>query len=71
MASLARYNAWKMPSLKVIERYRKAGFRWSDTAISGQISLRIYQRHYRISEMREEIFPRWYHQWFGVRPESR
>lgn len=70
MASLARYNAWKMPSLKVIERYRKAGFRWSDTAVSGQISLRIYPRGYRISEMREEIFPRWYHQWFGVTPES-
>ncbi len=71
MASVARYNAWKMPSLKVIERYRHAGFRWSDTAVAGQISLRIYQRQYQLSEMREEIFPRWYHQWFGVKPESR
>ena len=70
MASLARYNAWRMPSMKVIERYRKAGFRWSDTAMSGQISLHIGPRGYHLSEMREEIFPRWYHQWFGVKPES-
>ena len=71
MASLARYNNWKMPSPAVIKRYRDAGFRWLDTAVSGQISLRIYKDSYQVLEMREQISRRWYHQWFGVKAESR
>lgn len=71
MASLARYNAWKMPSPKVISRYRQQGSRWLDTAVSGQISVLIYNDDYRIFTLRDEIFPRWYHQWFGVKPEYR
>ncbi len=71
LASLARYNSWKMPSPAVISRYRNAGFLWLDTAVSGQISLRIYKDSYQVLEMREQIFPRWYHQWFGVKAESR
>ena len=71
MASLARYNSWRMPSAAVVGRYRAAGYRWLDTAVSGQISLRIYKDSYQVLEMREQIFPRWYHQWFGVKAESR
>lgn len=71
LASLARYNSWKMPSSAVVGRYHDAGYRWLDTAVSGQISLRIYKDSYQVLEMREQIFPRWYHQWFGVKAESR
>lgn len=71
MASLARYNSWRMPSSAVVGRYRHAGFRWLDTAVSGQISVIIYKDSYQVLEMREQIFPRWYHQWFGVKAESR
>ncbi len=56
MASLARYNSWKMPSAAVVRRYHDAGFRWLDTAVSGQISLRIYKDSYQVLEMREQIF---------------
>lgn len=71
IASLARYNAWKMPSPAVINRYRDNGFRWLDTAVSGQITLKIDNNGYQITQLREEIFPRWYHQWFGVKPDYR
>ncbi len=71
IASLARYNAWKMPSPAVINRYRDNGFRWLDTAVSGQITVKIDNNGYQIAQLREEIFPRWYHQWFGVKPDYR
>ncbi|MGD9424297.1 DNA internalization-related competence protein ComEC/Rec2 [Pantoea sp. NSTU24] len=71
IASLARYNAWRMPAKSVLENYRMAGFRWLDTGQSGQITLRITQGRVQVSGLREQLMPRWYHQWFGVKRESR
>ncbi|WP_313652496.1 DNA internalization-related competence protein ComEC/Rec2 [Pantoea sp.] len=71
IASLARYNAWRMPAKSVLENYRIAGFRWLDTGQSGQITLRITQGRVQVSGLREQLMPRWYHQWFGVKRESR
>ncbi|MEB6116006.1 ComEC family protein [Enterobacter roggenkampii] len=64
--SAARYNAWHFPSAKVVRRYRKEGYIWHDTAHSGQISVTFSQHHWQIRRLREQILPRWYHQWFGA-----
>lgn len=71
LASVARYNAWRMPAREVVNNYRKNGYRWSDTGQSGQLSVRIHQGKWRIAGLREQIMPRWYHQWFGVKRDSR
>ncbi|WP_343665709.1 ComEC family protein [Enterobacter sp.] len=64
--SAARYNAWHFPSPKVVRRYRKEGYIWHDTPHSGQISVTFSQHHWQIRRLREQILPRWYHQWFGA-----
>lgn len=71
IASVARYNAWRMPVKSVVENYRRAGFTWYDTAQSGQLTIAIHDGKLNVSSLREQIFPRWYHQWFGVKRESR
>jgi competence protein ComEC len=70
-ASVARYNAWRMPAQAVVQRYRQYRYLWYDTAQSGQIHIGIRQGHWQIKGLREQIMPRWYHQWFGVKRESR
>ncbi len=69
--SVARYNAWRMPASAVVQRYQQLGYRWYDTAQSGQIHVGIRQGHWQIKGLREQIMPRWYHQWFGVKRDSR
>lgn len=64
--SAARYNAWHFPSAKVVRRYRKEGYIWHDTPHSGQISVTFSQHYWQIRRLREQILPRWYHQWFGA-----
>ncbi|RPD96319.1 DNA internalization-related competence protein ComEC/Rec2 [Candidatus Pantoea deserta] len=71
LASAARYNAWRMPVASVVENYRRAGYRWYDTARSGQLSLCVADGKINVFSLREQIFPRWYHQRFGVKQESR
>lgn len=66
LASAARYNAWRFPSTKVVKRYRKEGYFWLDTPRSGQISVTFSQHSWQIRRLRDQILPRWYHQWFGV-----
>ncbi|ORM69255.1 DNA internalization-related competence protein ComEC/Rec2 [Pantoea rwandensis] len=71
LASVARYNAWRMPAQAVVGRYRQQGYIWYDTAQSGQIHIGIRQGRWQIKGLREQIMPRWYHQWFGVKRDSR
>lgn len=71
IASVARYNAWRMPAKTVLSAYHQYGYRWYDTAQSGQIHIGIRAGHWQIKGLREQILPRWYHQWFGVKRESR
>lgn len=71
LSSSSRYNAWRLPSEKVIARYKQYGYRWYDTAHSGQITIRINSDKWQINGFREQIMPRWYHQWFGVSRDSR
>jgi competence protein ComEC len=71
IASVARYNAWRMPAKTVVDAYRQNGYHWYDTAQSGQIHIAINAGHWQIKGLREQIMPRWYHQWFGVKRESR
>ncbi|WP_324724032.1 ComEC family protein [Lelliottia sp. JS-SCA-14] len=66
LASAARYNAWHFPSVKVVRRYKKEGYSWFDTPQSGQISVSFSPRGWQILRLRDQILPRWYHQWFGA-----
>lgn len=66
LASVSRYNAWRLPSSTIITRYRKYGYQWHDTAQSGQLTIEIEDDKWQLSGFREQILPRWYHQWFGV-----
>lgn len=71
LASVSRYNAWRLPSRQVTERYQQNGYVWYDTAVEGQISVQITGNDWQISGMRTQLMPRWYHQWFGVPRYSR
>ncbi|KZR36061.1 ComEC family protein [Enterobacter genomosp. S] len=66
LASMARYNAWRFPSKKVVRRYRTQGYQWLDTPHSGQISVTFSHHSRHIRRLREHYLPRWYHQWFGA-----
>ena len=66
LASMARYNAWRFPSIKVVRRYRTEGYLWLDTPHSGQISVTFSHHSRQIRRLREHYLPRWYHQWFGA-----
>ncbi len=71
LASAARYSPWRLPAASVVARYRSAGIAWYDTAVSGQIAVTFYRHRLRVSGLREQILPRWYHPWFGVPRDSR
>lgn len=66
LASVARYNAWRLPSVSVIARYKQYGYRWADTAHAGQITVKFSEKGHVITRFRQQLSPRWYHQWFGV-----
>ncbi|MTH46754.1 ComEC family protein [Intestinirhabdus alba] len=69
LVSASRYNAWRLPSQKVKKRYREQGYRWLDTPHHGQITLDFSPQGWQVRTFRQQILPRWYHQWFGV-PED-
>lgn len=66
LASASRYNAWNLPSKKIIERYQRYRIPWRDTSRSGQLSLFFFHNNWVISGYREQLKPRWYNRWFGV-----
>lgn len=65
-ASTSRYNQWHLPSAKIVNRYQQNGYQWYDTPHSGQLTLSIDHEKWQVFGFREQIVPRWYHQWFGV-----
>ena len=71
LASTARYNAWRLPSVHVTRRYARQGYRWYDTARSGQLTVSFSPEGWQIKGLREQILPRWYHQWFGAPADNR
>lgn len=71
LASVSRYNAWRLPSVKVTRRYGRHGYRWYDTAQSGQLTVDFSPEGWQIKGLREQILPRWYHQWFGAPADNR
>lgn len=71
LASASRYNAWRFPSEKVIRRYKHQGYEWFDTPHQGQITVNFSPQGREIHSLRDQLFPRWYHQWFGVPTDNR
>ncbi|MCU5775028.1 ComEC family protein [Erwiniaceae bacterium BAC15a-03b] len=71
LASVARFNSWRLPAKQIIHRYQGNGYQWHDTALSGQLSVQFSNENWQVRGLREQILPRWYHQWFGVPRESR
>ena len=65
LASASRYNTWRMPAAKVVQRYRQQGYRWLDTPHQGQITVIFSTECWQIQSLRDQLLPRWYHQWFG------
>ncbi|MBB1199904.1 ComEC family protein [Enterobacteriaceae bacterium 89] len=65
LASAARYNAWHLPSIKVKARYQQQNYQWLDTPHQGQVTVTFSTEDWQIQSLRDQIFPRWYHQWFG------
>lgn len=65
LASASRYNAWRMPSTKVKQRYRNQNYQWFDTPHQGQITVVFSPDSWQIHGLRDQVLPRWYHQWFG------
>lgn len=65
LASASRYNAWRMPSTKVKQRYRNQNYQWFDTPHQGQITVIFSADGWQIHSLRDQFLPRWYHQWFG------
>lgn len=70
VASVSRYNAWRLPAEKIIKRYRESNIAWRDTAHSGQLSVLFFDNNWQIEGFREQLMPRWYHQWFGVEGDN-
>ncbi|WP_312284202.1 ComEC family protein [Yokenella regensburgei] len=66
LASASRFNTWRLPSEKVKMRYLQQGYRWLDTPHQGQITVTFQGENWEIRSLRDQILPRWYHQWFGV-----
>lgn len=66
MASASRFNRWRLPAQKIKQSYRENGVIWRDTARSGQLSAFFFNNYWAIKGLREQLMPRWYHQWFGV-----
>ncbi|SFN60819.1 ComEC family protein [Xenorhabdus japonica] len=69
LTSVARYSPWRLPSIKVKQRYKNAGVEWHTTAVSGQITGYFYRDHIKLKGYRQQIMTRWYHQWFGIRSD--
>nr|MCA6986112.1 ComEC family protein [Dickeya zeae] len=66
LSSNSRYNPWRLPAVSVVRRYLQMGYRWRDTASSGQLSVHFFDENIEMLRYRGEISPRWYHQWFGA-----
>jgi len=65
LASASRYNAWRLPSTKIKARYLQHHYAWFDTPHQGQITVTFRAKGWKIEGFRDQLLPRWYHQWFG------
>ncbi|QIQ21821.1 DNA internalization-related competence protein ComEC/Rec2 [Zophobihabitans entericus] len=64
--SIPRYNPWHLPSDKVIARYSDKQIPVFSTASAGQISILFTHENWHVNTYRQQIKPRWYHDWFGA-----
>lgn len=71
LVSASRYNNWRLPSAKVKKRYQQQGYQWLDTPHLGQITVIFSSQGWKALSLRDQISPRWYHQWFGVPGDNR
>lgn len=64
--STARYNPWRLPSYKILNRYKEANIPVLSTHEYGQITVYFFHDHWHYETFRQHIKPRWYHDWFGA-----
>ncbi|CAH0540649.1 hypothetical protein VMF7928_03014 [Vibrio marisflavi CECT 7928] len=62
VASLAKSNQWQLPNPEVVNRYKKVGANWLDTAESGQVTIEFVNKSKKISTLRNSQSGRWYRQ---------
>jgi competence protein ComEC len=70
IASASRYNLWRLPAEKIINRYQDNHILWRDTSRSGQLSVLFFDNDWQIKGFREQLMLRWYHQRFGVEGDN-
>lgn len=68
IGSISRYNPWKLPAKKVLNRYNELKLDYYLTSYFGQVSILFYPDKLVVNTMRREIKSRWYHDWFGALP---
>ena len=68
LTSTSRYNPWHLPANKITDRYKELDINYYVTAKEGQISLFFYPTSWQQKTMRHDLYPRWYHDWFGSLP---
>ena len=68
LTSTSRYNPWHLPANKITDRYKELNINYYVTAKEGQISLFFYPTSWQQKTMRHDLYPRWYHDWFGSLP---
>lgn len=69
--SVARYNPWGLPSKKTLVRYQQLQIPLSSTDHVGQITIYFYDDDWQMTSYRQQMKPRWYHDWFGSLPKQR
>lgn len=71
LISTSRYNIWKLPTNKVLNRYTELSLPVVTTAFNGQLSIIINKNNWQLWRYREKINAKWYHDWFGALPNYR
>ncbi|WP_052262284.1 DNA internalization-related competence protein ComEC/Rec2 [Pseudoalteromonas luteoviolacea] len=46
--SRSRNTAWQLPHTEVLQRYRDAGYETYDTALDGEVQIRVFNEHFEV-----------------------
>ena len=60
VVSAGFYNRWRMPTVKVTQRYQQQGIELLNTAELGMITFAVEDNSYKISHYRDHVWPFWF-----------